>query len=881
MDRGNEVPLRVGGVFAFAGLLGLAAVISFQPSADPEVNQVLVQSELTMAREQLASLHKTLQVHEVEAAGALAAKVESKAIARNKETTVERVKGDECPMIYPTSDPNVNKTEADKYSDPWETSNWKYGFYAVIVLGLVLLYAQIQEVREDSNPLATPSDNILHKAVKAIKSVDTFKQLCAYDPYKDGAQAPSGNAYRLLAVVGPDIFGITSHNHDGSNPANNDRTDGGYKCTLPNLIGYLVIVFMTLCILIMQIYLPYTLLTNATGGSQFVGFKLKQYYFDFPSRLGLQLVPLTLMSMKFFVKVEKVVREEFNQCMWLFKATLAGNIQFQVLGRPWSLFWITVSFVANTYIAVCMTFYVVLSICTYSGSDIMSFFLKVLGSLGLISFDDDIMGALPQWSGWYAEHTNQAGHPLGGHPMGCPADFFVGPESVRAGGDSAGWGCPTVYTQTVTVTTGDGEDGVLRFLEGGWFDKGTMTVQADTTQEGKKLLAGMKLTSVHGSAVSTEADLKRKLHTSTTTCAVELENHQLHEGITFEEDDKLIVKEVTAVVAEAYPQIKPGAELTHLHGNAIESPAHLKEITKVYNEQQQAGTFDDYSPGFSMTFLVKERGDSNGHVTLIFTMPEDTSLKAAKGDEELAKKLKDLEQQKPSLAKYVKIGLQFCEGCEELGFRLTGNMISAVMAEEGSAAFNAVDMSEVANGRADLGIEPYAPYKSNGTQPYKEDRIPYLYKSKAFSPEIRVEMDKKEEDRVEWKPPCTGLQPGMCILKINETTVNGFGDIARELRYIKGDNLNYSDMRYDEEKTEHGWANEWRGDEKILKRVEQDGKLRSKEFTIVCTRAGDEDSDFDDFTHGFIYMLIRVLLMFSLLFILISYWQKDCVHVGV
>jgi len=341
------------------------------------------------------------------------------------------------------------------------------------------------------------------------------------------------------------------------------------------------------------------------------------------------------------------------------------------------------------------------------------------------------------------------------------------------------------------------------------------------------------------------------------------------------------VKEVTAVVAEAYPQIKPGAELTHLHGNAIESPAHLKEITKAYSEQQQAGAFDVYSPGFSMTFLVKERGDSNGHVTLIFTMPKDTSLKAAKGDEELAKKLKDLEPQKPSLAKYVKIGLQFCEGCEELGFRLSGNMISAVMAEEGSAAFNAVDMSEVANGREDLGIEPYAPYKSNGTQPFKEDRIPYLYKSKAFSPEIRVEMDKKEEDRVEWKPPCTGLQPGMCILKINETTVNGFGDIARELRYIKGDNLNYSDMRYDEEKTEHGWANEWRGDEKILKRVEQDGKLRSKEFTIVCTRAGDEDSDFDDFTHGFIYMLIRVLLMFSLLFILISYWQKDCKHVGV
>lgn len=875
MDRGNEVPLRVGGVFAFAGLLGLAAIISFQPSPDPEVNQVLLQSELAMAREQLASLHKTLQVNEVEAAGALSAKVESKEIARNKEPTVQRITGDEsCPMIYPTSDPNVNKTEADKYSDPWETSHWKYGFYSVIVLGLVLLYAQIMEVREDSSPLKKPSENYLHMIVKAIKSVDTFKQLCAYDPYKDPDQAPSGNAYRLVAIVGPNIFGITCHNHDGSNPANKDRTDGGFKCDLPNFLGYLIILFMTLCILIMQIYLPFTLLTNATGGAEFLGFKLKIYYYDFPARLGLQLVPLTLMSMKFFVKVEKVVREEFNQCMWLFKAALAGNIQFQVLGRGWSLLWITISFVANTYIAVCMTFYVVLSICTYTGNDIMSFFLKVLGSLGLISFDDDIMGALPQWSGWYQQHANMAGHPLGGHPMGCPADFFVGPESVRAGGDSAGWGYPTVYTQTVTLKGGKGEDGVKEFLNEEWFDKDKMKVKIDTKKgdEGKTLLAGMKLTSVHGSAVSTKEDLDRKLHTSTTTHTIELDDHLLHSGITFDRTDRLTVEK------SEIPELQPGAELTHLHGNAIESAKHLDEIIAVYKEQ--AAELKDFK-GFSMTFLVKTRGDSDGNVKLIFTMPEEeqAAVKAAK-DEEFAGKLKDLELQKPSVTKYVRVGLQFCEGCEELGFRLCGNMISTVMQEEGSAAFNAVDMSEVANGRPDLGIEPYK--GEEGTQPYKEHRVPYLYKGKAFCPEIKVKMDEMEEDKEEWKPPCTGLQPGMCVLKINETTVNGFGDIARELRYIKGDNLNYSDMRYDEEKTEKGWANEWRGDEKILNRVyDEKGELRSKEFTMVCTRAGDEDSDFDDFTHGFIYMLIRVLLMFSLLFILISYWQKDCVHVGV
>jgi len=887
MDRGNEVPLRVGGLFAFAGLLGVAAVISFQPSPDPDINQVLLRSELAMAQEQRASLQRSLQVNETEAAAALAAKVESIAIIRQQKMAVKIavIPGDEgCPLL-----PGENQTEADKYSDPWAGSKWRWGFVIVIILGLVLLYAQIQEVREESDPLAAPSRGFMHAVITSIKSVDTFKQLCAYDPFNDGSQAPAGNAYRLLAVVGPDMFGISSHNHDGLNPFEKDRTDGGYKCTLPNFLGYLVILFMTLCILVMQLYIPYTLLTGVIGNSKFIGFKVTQYYFDFPARLGLELVPLTLMSMKFFVKVEKVVRDEFNQCMWLFKAALANQIQFQVLGRPWALFWITTSFVANTYIAVCMTFYVVLAICTYEGGDIMSFFLKVLGSLGLISFDDDIMAALPQWSGWYAQHTNQAGHPLGGHPMGCPADFFAGPESVRAGGDMYNWGYNKMaYTQTVTVNEDDGQtdaSGLDAWLNGDWFSKSTMVVTEDTTQEGKKLLKGMRLTSVHGTGVSSSDDLKTCRHTVKTTYTIHPDGHKSHDDyakdydITWDRQNPLVVAAVGEKTLRDHPEITPGARLTHLHGNEIENHDHLKTIAKMYEGQTEGVESLDHE----LKFLTKSRGDSAGNVACVFTLDSKTAIELAKGSpEQQAKtqaKLAELKPQKVSCTKYVKIGLQFCEGCEELGFRLSGTMISSIMKEEGSAAFNAVDMSEVKNGRPHLGLEPY---KGEG-QPFGEDRMKYLYKGRTFSPEMMATLDGFNSG----KPPQTGLQTGMCIVKINDTTVNGFGEIARELRYIKGDNLNYSDMRYDEEKTEEGWANEWRGDEKILKRVMRDvsgkgkSELSSKEFTIVVTRAGDEDSNFDDFVHGFIYMLIRVLLLFSLLFILISYWQKDCKHVGV
>jgi len=69
---------------------------------------------------------------------------------------------------------------------------------------------------------------------------------------------------------------------------------------------------------------------------------------------------------------------------------------------------------------------VVLNIATFdtASGDLMDFILGVVGSLGVMGFDDVIVQALPMWTGWYAEHTYW--HPQGGHPNGCFVDDALG-----------------------------------------------------------------------------------------------------------------------------------------------------------------------------------------------------------------------------------------------------------------------------------------------------------------------------------------------------------------------------------------------------------------------------------------------------------------------
>jgi len=148
-------------------------------------------------------------------------------------------------------------------------------------------------------------------------------------------------------------------------------------------------------------------------------------------------VPLLLMSCKFFVVVERTLRNEFNQCLWLYYKAYEGAFHYQVFGRYWSYLWITDSLVVNFYIGIVMTLYVVVQISVFDSQsgNLMNFILGIFGSFGLINFDDAIMESLPLWANWYKMHCCIAGHPQGEHPDGESVDEFFGPEGIKETGE--------------------------------------------------------------------------------------------------------------------------------------------------------------------------------------------------------------------------------------------------------------------------------------------------------------------------------------------------------------------------------------------------------------------------------------------------------------
>jgi len=361
-----------------------------------------------------------------------------------------------------------------------------YWIWIVIVLGLCGVLLMTGALLEATGRKSTNESWFQQEARKIFQSVrmaDTFKQLCFYDPYADPAQEPGeGNAYRLLAVVGPDILGIkrkwaiaeeqekgerkegsekeedeftyyeekvegeeeeyelVRYNKNETRFVKMDASKGGFEFTLPTMGGYVGVLIVSFCLLTMQIYFPYQLISEILGSQshfQLVGLKKIFYYTHFPERVWLQLVPLLLMSCKFFVIVERTLRNEFNQCLWLYYKAHEGAFQFQVFGRYWSHFWITVSLLVNFYIGIVMTMYVVVQISVFDsqGGNLMNFILGIFGSFGLINFDDAIMESLPQWANWYKMHCLMAGHPQGEHPDGESVDEFFGPEGVKEAGE--------------------------------------------------------------------------------------------------------------------------------------------------------------------------------------------------------------------------------------------------------------------------------------------------------------------------------------------------------------------------------------------------------------------------------------------------------------
>merc|ERR1719473_2682163 len=70
--------------------------------------------------------------------------------------------------------------------------------------------------------------------------------------------------------------------------------------------------------------------------------------------------------------------------------------------------------------------YVVMNIATFdlSQGSLMDFILGIVGSLGMMGFDDGIIDCLPMWGDWYQMHTYW--HPQGSHPGGCFLEDALG-----------------------------------------------------------------------------------------------------------------------------------------------------------------------------------------------------------------------------------------------------------------------------------------------------------------------------------------------------------------------------------------------------------------------------------------------------------------------
>eukprot|EP01065_Artemidia_motanka_P048247 TRINITY_DN7730_c5_g1_i1.p2 TRINITY_DN7730_c5_g1~~TRINITY_DN7730_c5_g1_i1.p2 ORF type:complete len:752 (+),score=301.92 TRINITY_DN7730_c5_g1_i1:99-2354(+) len=659
----------------------------------------------------------------------------------------------------------------------WRKTWWPYvgGVFAVVCL--LLLMGAINEVVAPAGQKLTWADPL--KMITAyVRESDTFKQLCPYNPWFDPGQAPSPNPYRLMAIVGPNSC-------DAIQPEGDD--DDGFKYTLPSRGGYVGMFIMTMLTLIMQLYFPWKLVTGKLYGGDFVfhGLKTVVYYQDNLGAVFLDLVPLTVMSAKFFVQVEDKIRGEFNQCLFLWRFLVDTDLSYAGkyvgVNKAWSWMWISISLGINTYIAVLMTFFVVLSICTQSG-DLMSFILSIFGSLGMIDFDDTLMGALPQWTQWYAEHTARC-HPQGGHWAGCPADFFGGPESVKSGDAARETG--GLRADKLAADKGGSRNEFLR--------KKYVKVGIQLTNERPSLgffFVGNTITKVSASGAAARA--------------INMSVLDRHRQAGEKWDDTHRSQSASARGQGASQ--KGGSPI------GVEDPA-LGQPT------ERDGLIAMCSVPSNERFGTCPMGNFYGRRFPFLYCGSDFTWEKVKYDGDATS---TIDQDK------------------KIGFIR-------------------------ANTKLDIASDPVV----------KGRDVLKMIRTRPWQQDAGDKIESADED-ADFLLRGVGLEPGMCIWKINDKPVSTPDQIREELRLLKGDCLNHKTSTFDQGKlaavssTGHG------------KESFNAVPWNTKEFTMTLSVAGDEDSKIDDLFHSLFYTLIRILLLGSLLLIFCVYvTNAQGVHVGI
>eukprot|EP01062_Namystynia_karyoxenos_P015975 TRINITY_DN15831_c0_g1_i1.p1 TRINITY_DN15831_c0_g1~~TRINITY_DN15831_c0_g1_i1.p1 ORF type:complete len:802 (+),score=303.40 TRINITY_DN15831_c0_g1_i1:97-2406(+) len=667
-------------------------------------------------------------------------------------------------------------------------SEWKETWWPIVggcfafVCTLLLVGSIDDAVREPTTKLTWGSNPIM-MLMYYVRESDTFKQLCPYNPWMDPGQAPSPNPYRLVAIVGPNVC----------NAIKDNENDGGFKWTLPTMGGYIGIVITTCLVFIMQMYFPWKLVTSMFNNGEFIfqGFKTVHYYGDNLGAVFLDLVPLTVMSAKFFVQVEDKIRGEFNQCLFLYRYIVDSECsqRGRYIGVPrwWSFLWISISMGINTYIAVLMTFYVVLSICTQSG-DLMGFILSVLGSLGMIDFDDALMGALPQWRSWYEEHTARF-HPQGGHWAGASADFFGGPESIKNEADVREAGGTRAETLSKKYTGAKSDYNRRKFIKVGiqltndrpflgFFYSGNAITKVSTSGAAARAISMSALTDARGSWKT---------------------DHKKYSFV-------------------------PTAQGSSAKGAA-------------------AAVVDESNLG--------QPTEREGLVALR-SQPSNEPLGICKHGNYYGKRFP-----------YLYCGKDF-------------TWIPVVYSPDGTKGEEVEDLKRKgiihATSPTDIGTDPVV--KGKTVRAMLEAR-PW-HKASGDHDDLMKQIDGEfvNDDR-DYVLKGVGLEPGMCIWKINGKRVANAEEIKDELRQLKGDCLD-SKCRFDPAKVTK--VDPPRPGEEGFDQV----AWNVKEFTMTLSVAGDEDSSIDDLFHGLFYTLIRILLLGSLLFIFCVYvTDENGVHVGV
>eukprot|EP01062_Namystynia_karyoxenos_P030031 TRINITY_DN22489_c0_g1_i1.p1 TRINITY_DN22489_c0_g1~~TRINITY_DN22489_c0_g1_i1.p1 ORF type:complete len:1048 (+),score=214.18 TRINITY_DN22489_c0_g1_i1:136-3144(+) len=256
-----------------------------------------------------------------------------------------------------------------------------------------------------------------------LRRGDVLRQLVSADP--DKLECEEGaNVYRVCALIGPNWScclcpGVEAQKKDlrekhKENKLTKEAVFAAHH--KPTVAAWLTIVMVNCCVLAMQLYVPYKLVAGSMSQYHLVGMKSKEYWRDHPplGNIIMIMVPLLVYGTRMLVNIEKAIRTEFDQDMYLVRANFAGKLKECQLfdnpfGRLWTTLWLLASFLANTFVAVLLLIYIVHSIAVFKHGEMFDFILKVLGTTATLDIDDELIEALPVWLGiWRTFHPKIA-----------------------------------------------------------------------------------------------------------------------------------------------------------------------------------------------------------------------------------------------------------------------------------------------------------------------------------------------------------------------------------------------------------------------------------------------------------------------------------------